>query len=625
MAKIESPSMFSFLGNYKSFLIPIYQRDYTWDEEKCLTYLNDVYNNYLNIIEGHTSSLNNYFIGTVVACITEKTNEIILVDGQQRLTTTILFYLALEKYSSDSMNSRYTLNNAKMIAIKNLIKNDQNNFKIRYSQESKIQNLRDINNREELSILFKNKNKNTYLKNFQAIYEWIDNKVQFNSENNINISLSDLIEIFQHTILSVVIINKEENPTKIFEKINNTGEPLTQFDLVRNHIFMNTYTNEFEGKENKLAIDFEKVTKNLDTCKSNSSTKQKRDDFLRYFNVITKRESELSKKNSKNIYLHYQQGINGKESNSLTTYSEVIKAIQELELHSKISNEIYNFEIRIEKNRSSEKSANLSLSWEAVNSQINTYYVLIHEFVYHSFLDKYNNDESIKNLEDYLINDFKNDMYIILDICSKLIYSNLFSGKEDKTVTRSIPKIYSSYLKIKTNNNLNDLTLLEFLTNDQFDLERNGPRILTKNEFLTYAKTSSVYKTNAKSLKSFLKVVMTAQSNNEMIDNLEVEHIVPQNPDNLRDWFIDKSLNTNEMMDRHSSLVNTLGNLTLITGKANKKNSNKNFSVKKQTFIESNNVLNKEFNDIDAFYLDTDQIKNRSNKLMEIFCDFLKI
>jgi len=86
----------------KKFIIPDYQRPYKWDFEKCETLWNDVINFYTE-----RKATDEYFLGTIVTCKVENTNEsdIEIIDGQQRITSFFLllraFYFKLEKMTAD--------------------------------------------------------------------------------------------------------------------------------------------------------------------------------------------------------------------------------------------------------------------------------------------------------------------------------------------------------------------------------------------------------------------------------------------------------------------------------------------------------------------------------------------
>ncbi len=86
-------------GVKKTFVVPEYQRPYSWDKEKCDVLWNDVKDFYADNLNNHEE----YFLGSIVSCVDEA--GISIIDGQQRLTSLFLilraFYAKLEKMHND--------------------------------------------------------------------------------------------------------------------------------------------------------------------------------------------------------------------------------------------------------------------------------------------------------------------------------------------------------------------------------------------------------------------------------------------------------------------------------------------------------------------------------------------
>ncbi|MDR1690127.1 MAG: DUF262 domain-containing protein [Clostridiales bacterium] len=101
-----------FIGGIKkAFIIPPYQRNYAWGEEQC----DELYNDIINCIENDGS----HYIGNVVYYLGENSGgsfqEMILIDGQQRITTILLLLCALRDISGDEnlkgdINEQYLCN-----------------------------------------------------------------------------------------------------------------------------------------------------------------------------------------------------------------------------------------------------------------------------------------------------------------------------------------------------------------------------------------------------------------------------------------------------------------------------------------------------------------------------------
>ena len=102
--------LFSEMQN-KKFIVPDFQRPYSWDKEKCET----LWQNITNFLETEENPASDYFLGTIVSNIDENGNQEI-IDGQQRITTLSLilraFYFKLEQMPENDKN---------VIGLKNIV------------------------------------------------------------------------------------------------------------------------------------------------------------------------------------------------------------------------------------------------------------------------------------------------------------------------------------------------------------------------------------------------------------------------------------------------------------------------------------------------------------------------
>ena len=82
------------------FVIPVYQRNYDWTNNECKDLLND-------IINVEKENRGTHFIGSIVfihegAYSTSEVKELVIIDGQQRLTTINILYAALYRFAKDN-------------------------------------------------------------------------------------------------------------------------------------------------------------------------------------------------------------------------------------------------------------------------------------------------------------------------------------------------------------------------------------------------------------------------------------------------------------------------------------------------------------------------------------------
>ena len=214
------------------FVIPVYQRNYTWNPgNETARFLDDLE----DLLAGRT---NNHFLGILIYVETEVASmfrQIQIVDGQQRLTTSFIFLLALKKAAADAgekdiigMIDDYFLYNRHYIEearlrLKPAVAGDDVFARLYYN----------INVR-----LTKQEKEGSIYRNFDAIYQRIK---QFSRKY----SFLDIFGCLNKMDVLAFPLSDFDNAQQIFESINSTGAPLTSADLIRNYILMND-TNEVQ-------------------------------------------------------------------------------------------------------------------------------------------------------------------------------------------------------------------------------------------------------------------------------------------------------------------------------------------------------------------------------------------
>ncbi|GAA7788420.1 DUF262 and DUF1524 domain-containing protein [Helicobacter pylori] len=226
--KADAIKLLDFIGKSqeKQFVIPIYQRVYSWEKEQCEQLWDDI------IKTGGNDQIEGHFIGSIVfvhdGIYTTSHNEFLIIDGQQRLTTIMLLLTALrdhlndedeflEKFSCQKIQNRYLINSDEK---------DDKRFKFILSEPD-----RDT----LLSLIDKNRRKpsepsSKIMENFKLFEEWI--RKNTNQLETIFKGLDRLM------VVEISLERDKDNPQLIFESLNSTGKDLTQTDLIRNYILM---------------------------------------------------------------------------------------------------------------------------------------------------------------------------------------------------------------------------------------------------------------------------------------------------------------------------------------------------------------------------------------------------
>ncbi|GAA7452554.1 DUF262 and DUF1524 domain-containing protein [Helicobacter pylori] len=226
--KADAIKLLDFIGKSqeKQFVIPIYQRVYSWEKEHCKQLWDDI------IKTGGNDQIEGHFIGSIVfvhdGIYTTNYNELLIIDGQQRLTTITLLFIALrdhlndedeflEKFSRQKIQNRYLINSDE--------KGDKK-FKLILSEPDRdtLLSLIDENKRKPNEPSLK------IMENFKLFEEWI--RKNTDKLETIFKGLDKLM------VVEISLERGKDNPQLIFESMNSTGKDLTQTDLIRNYILM---------------------------------------------------------------------------------------------------------------------------------------------------------------------------------------------------------------------------------------------------------------------------------------------------------------------------------------------------------------------------------------------------
>jgi uncharacterized protein with ParB-like and HNH nuclease domain/predicted transport protein len=223
--KATHAHLLKFINSATQFVIPIYQRTYSWTEKECRQLWNDVRR------AGSTDHIPVHFLGSVVYVEESLSNAsagapLLVIDGQQRLTSATLLLAALaRKVGEDEPVDGFS---AKKIRNRYLIDPDETGerqFKLLLSKTDRI-TLNALVRGDELP---EPKSKRIS-ENFDLFARWLDQDKD--AVTDICAGLSKLM------IVDVALSRDHDNPQLIFESMNSTGRKLSQADLIRNFVLM---------------------------------------------------------------------------------------------------------------------------------------------------------------------------------------------------------------------------------------------------------------------------------------------------------------------------------------------------------------------------------------------------
>ncbi|WP_411377756.1 GmrSD restriction endonuclease domain-containing protein [Helicobacter pylori] len=254
-------------------VIPIYQRVYSWEKEQCKELWDDI------IKVGGDDKMDGHFIGSILYVldgITHSNNALLIIDGQQRLTTITLLLTALRDHlnDEDEFLKKFSCQNIQKHYLINSDKDGDKKFRLILSESDKD---------TLLSLIDKDKRKPSELsskivENFKLFEEWVSNTDKLET---IFKGLEKLM------IVEIALEKGKDDPQLIFESMNSKGIELTQTDLIRNYIVMETEIEKQEGFYNKYWRAMEEEFK---------QNKKWFDRFVRHYLTIKTREIPNIKK-----------------------------------------------------------------------------------------------------------------------------------------------------------------------------------------------------------------------------------------------------------------------------------------------------------------------------------------
>ncbi len=231
----------TIIGNGKSYQVPIYQRDYSWDKDDW----EDLWNDIAEIPSDKT-----HYLGYLVLQPSKHGEESFwIIDGQQRLTTLSILALAitalLKKWESEN-----TEPNENKIRSEKLTERYLGNYLLsKFSLDPKIK-LNRNNDDYYKSWLLKLRVPTTLskLKPSQRLLQKAFNYFLSELERKfeINKSGADLSDFLEKTIgngivFTQIVVNNDLEAFKVFETLNARGVKLSTADLLKNYLFKLTH------------------------------------------------------------------------------------------------------------------------------------------------------------------------------------------------------------------------------------------------------------------------------------------------------------------------------------------------------------------------------------------------
>ncbi len=245
--KATEEKLLDFLRKSPQFVIPIYQRTYAWTRYECDQLWSDI------LRAGKDDSISAHFVGSIVYIEqgiyqVATQSQLLVIDGQQRLTTIMLILEALARQLGDSEPVKgFSARKLRNYYLLNPDEDGEDRFKLLLTQTDRTSLLALIE-QEALPV--------------EPSLRVTENFKRFQDQlKEIGSNLSALCNGLSKLIIVDISLNRDQdNPQLIFESMNSTGRALGQADLIRNFILMGLEPNHqrrlYESTWRPMELEF---------------------------------------------------------------------------------------------------------------------------------------------------------------------------------------------------------------------------------------------------------------------------------------------------------------------------------------------------------------------------------
>lgn len=544
-----------FLSASKTqFVIPVYQRNYDWSTSQCKQLLDDI------LEVGTNQQMNAHFIGSIVyvhddVYTATKIKELIVIDGQQRLTTLTLIYLVIYRLAKE-LNDEGLVEEISETYLINKFASEEDKSKLRLTEH----------NDKALKYLLRGDEG----EEFQDFSKLIDNFNYFKGrikKENSQFVLDGLAKLM---FVEISLDREKDDPQRIFESLNSTGLDLSQADLIRNYILMGLNRKN----QNKIYHDYWEVIEKL--AKDETSNISRVSDFIRDYLTLANKKIP----NKEKVYLEFK-----------AKYSNM--TINELQINlSKIKNLVKYYNKLINPENENDKDIRVQLKY--INRlEINVAFPFL-----------------IKVYDDYVNSTIDKQTFIkVLDLIQSFTWRRFILGLPRNALNKIFMNLYD---KVDISNYLYSIqkSLLQKTGVQKFPKDIEVVDALKVKDVYNIKSKNRIYLLER--LENFDNTELIAIDENP---DLTIEHIFPQNPD--PQWKID--LGNEEYTFIKENYLNTIGNLTLSgnNGKLGNKTFLHKRDLEEAGYKNSKLWLNKHLSTINKW--DKTEIENRCNQITERF------
>jgi uncharacterized protein with ParB-like and HNH nuclease domain len=511
------------------FVIPIWQRLYSWETKEWNDLWEDLTNLYKKL---RKEELAEHFLGSIVVkTVEEKVGEItkrVLIDGQQRLTTLLLICALIRNKARIEGNESLANEIEDSLLFNKYAKRAEDRPKLRPTEADRklfdaIITGEDVEEHDTGSQLY-------------AAYKFFAGVLANNKYD-----LEGLLNGIRKLKIVTIRLDERDNPNRIFETLNYRGKELSQSDLIRNYFMMaikdlvkadQVYNDVWLPMQQNLGLDTLERMENLES-------------FLRHYIIMIKQRVIREDK----IYAEMRDRL--KDSNE----DEVISELKTIKKYSQYYERLL-YPIR-------EEDTYIRKGIQRLNR--------LKIGVHYPFLLKIYHMSNSGKLD-------KNDFCIILKTIESYFVRRFFS----RLPTNSLNRLFASLCALPETN------LINSLENELASKASWSAQYWPKDdEFKEKFKTIPIYDISPERCFLVLETLEESFRHPEeiMFENLTIEHIMPET---LNDEW--KSYLGANWKDVHNNYLHTIGNLTLIAGPPNSAIQNKLYPQKKEEWYKNSKV-----------------------------------
>lgn len=520
------------------FIIPIWQRTYSWELAQWEDLWEDLKDLYEKLHKGDSAT---HFMGPIVLkTVEEKVGDItrrVIIDGQQRLTTLLLICALIRDRAKSEGNAKLAEEIEDHLLFNEYAKKADDRPKLRPTEADRkiFEMILNGNTIEE-------PDRNSQMSAAYAFFEYMlkDEKEKLDSEG--------LLDCIRALKMVTIRLEEGDNPNRIFETLNFRGKDLAQSDLVRNYFMMaihddkktdQIYTDVWFPMQQSLGRDTLERIENLE-------------DFFRHYVVMIKHVTVKKDR----IYAEIRERLK---------YSSEDQVVSELRTINTFSKYYENLLYPV-------KETNLSIRRGI--ERLNRLRVGVH----YPFMLKI-----CGGIKRGLIS--TEDFSTVLKIIESYIIRRIFK----RMPPNSLNKLFAGVCKLP------DKDIVECFQTELSEKESWATQYWPNDvDFQKAFCTLPIYSISSERCRFVLETLEEEFKHPESLnlDGLWIEHVMPETLSQA--WIDDLG---EDWENTYSDYLHTIGNLTLIAASPNESIKNKTFLEKKKEWYQNSNVsLTKEIN-----------------------------